>query len=87
MNIIKWYSETKFHQWWVDNVWKPSWTNLVAAFYGIPSALALVGVEAAKLANDTTVSGYLNQIGVPNWVFGTLATIALVQYVAHGRED
>lgn len=84
--MLNWYTQTKFHQWWVNTVWKPSWSKLTASVYGIPSALALVGAEAAKLANDTQVSDYLAQVGVPNWVFGTLATVALVQYIASGRD-
>lgn len=86
MNIIKWYEQTAIHQWWVENVWKPSWSKLTSAVYGIPAGVAFLGAEVAKLANDTQVSQYLSQIGVPNWVFGTLATVALVQYIASGRD-
>lgn len=80
------YLNSSFHRWWVDNVWKPSWTRLVTAIYGIP-ALLVVALEAvSKFANDSTISGYLSQMNVPNWVPMGLAGIALVHYVAHGRE-
>ncbi len=84
--MIEWYSQTKFHQWLVENVSKPSWPKLTSAVYGIPAGVAFAGAELAKLANDTQVSSYLAQIGVPNWVFGALATVALVQYIASSHD-
>lgn len=80
------YLNSSFHKWWVDNVWKPSWTRLVTAVYGIPAALVVAGEEVSKFANDSTISGYLSQMNVPNWVPMGLAGIALVHYVAHGRD-
>lgn len=74
------------HKWWVDNVWRPSWTKLSAAIYGIPSLLILAVEEIAKYANDTTITGYLSQMGVPNGVFMALASVALVSYIASGRD-
>lgn len=86
MNLINWYKNTSFHKWWVDNVWKPSWTRLSASIYGIPAGLIVVGEQLSKFANDHTISGYLAQMNVPNWVPMSLAGIALVTYLAHGRD-
>ena len=81
MNIL-----SSIHQWFVDNVWKPSWTKLTAGVYGIP-ALIVSGFESfAHFAGDNTVTTYLGQMGVPNWVPMALAGVALVHYIAHGRE-
>lgn len=74
------------HQWWVTNVWRPSWTKLTTAVYGIPALLVAAGEAISKFANDTTISGYLAQIGVPNWVPMGLAGIALIHYVASGND-
>ena len=73
------------HKWWVDNVWKPSWTRFVSMTAGIPAAAIAVGQTVSSFANDTTISGYLAQMSVPNWVPMGLAGISLVYYVAHGR--
>lgn len=80
------YINSSFHQWWVENVWRPSWTKITTSVYGIPAAAVSLGEVVSKFANDTTITGYLAQIGVPNWVPMMLAGIALVHYVAHGRD-
>lgn len=86
MQWLKDYIAGPTHKWWVDNVWRPSWTRFITFVYGIPAAI-LAGFQALSVfANDSTISGYLSQIGVPNWVPMTLAGIALVHYVAHGRD-
>jgi len=86
MQWLKDYIAGPTHKWWVDNVWRPSWTRFITMIYGIP-ALIIAGFQAlASFANDSTISGYLAQIGVPNWVPMALAGIALVHYVAHGRD-
>lgn len=87
--MLQWfknYIASPTHKWWVDNVWKPSWTRLSAAIYGIPAALVVAGEQLSKFANDHTISGYLAQMNVPNWVPMSLAGIALVTYIAHGRD-
>lgn len=86
MSLLSNYEASSFHQWWVDNVWKPSWTKVVTFVYGIP-ALVVAGFQAlAAFGNDSTISNYLSQLNVPNWVPMGLAGIALVHYIAHGRE-
>lgn len=74
------------HQWWVRNVWKPAWTKVTTLVYGIPAMLVTVGEVISKFANDTTISGYLSQLNVPNWVPMALAGIALVHYVADSHD-
>lgn len=86
LKLFKDYIASPTHRWWVDNVWKPSWTKLTTAIYGIPALLVTAGEGISQLANDTTISGYLAQIGVPNWVPMGLAAIALIHYVASGRD-
>lgn len=88
--MIKWFKDylvSPTHKWWVDNVWRPSWTKITTALYGIPAMLITAGEVVSRFANDTTISSYLAQIGVPNWVPGVIAGIALIHYVASGRDD
>lgn len=85
MNFIKDYLAGPVHKWWVDKVWRPSWTRLWTAIYGIPSAAVLVFQQVASYAKDDTVAQYLAQMHVPNWVPMFLSTIALISYIAHGR--
>lgn len=87
--MLKWlkdYLVSPTHKWWVDNVWKPSWTKLTTAVYGIPAGIVSLGEIGSKFANDSTISGYLAQLNVPNWVPMALAGIALVHYIASGRD-
>lgn len=86
INWFKDYLVSPTHKWWVDNVWRPSWTKITTAIYGIPALLISAGEVISKFANDTTISGYLSQIGVPNWVPMALAGVALVHYVASGHD-
>lgn len=86
MNWINTYITSPTHKWWVDNVWAPSWTRLTTAIYGLPAMLVAAGETISHFANDNTIANYLAQVGVPNWVPMMLAGIALVHYVAHGRE-
>jgi hypothetical protein len=83
--MLKWYLNTSFHKWWMDNVWKPAWDNVVNAVYGIPAGLVVVGETVSHWANDHTIADYLAQMNVPNWVPTTLAAIALVSYISRGR--
>lgn len=87
--MINWFKDyliSPTHQWWVTNVWRPSWTKITTMVYGIPAALVAAGEAVSKMANDTTISSYLSQVGVPNWVPAVLAGVALVHYVASGRD-
>lgn len=86
LNWFKNYLISPTHKWWVDNVWRPSWTKLTTAVYGIPAILVVIGEQLSKFANDTTISGYLSQLNVPNWVPMALAGIALVHYLASGHK-
>lgn len=86
MQWFKYYIASPTHQWWVDNVWRPSWTKITTAVYGIPAAILSVGELGSKFANDNTISNYMAQLNVPNWVPMGLAGIALVHYIASGRD-
>lgn len=86
MQWFKDYVSSPTHKWWVDNVWRPSWTRFVSYVYGIPATVVAGGQAIASFAGDSTISGYLAQMNVPNWVPMALAGIALIHYVAHGRE-
>lgn len=85
-NALTWYESTAWHQWWVNTVWKPSWTKFVSAIYGIPAGVVLAGQAISKFANDTTISSYLSQMNVPNWIPMGLSGVALIYYIAHGRD-
>ena len=74
------------HQWFVDHVWKPSWTKLTSWVMGIPAALVAVGQYVSSFMQDNTIQSYLTQFDIPNWVPSSLTLIALVYYLAHGRD-
>ncbi len=86
MQFLHDYITGPTHKWWVDNVWKPSWTRLVTWIYGLPALLVSVWEVFARFANDTTINEYMTKLEVPNWVPMTLTLIALVHYVAAGRD-
>lgn len=87
LNWLKDYVASPTHKWWVDNVWRPSWTRFTTCIYGIPAAIVTAGEMVSKFANDSTISNYLTQLNVPNWVPMALAGIALVHYVASGHDS
>lgn len=87
LNWLNVYIASPTHKWWVDNVWRPSWTRFVSMVSGLPAMFVAGGQLISKWANDTTISTYLAQVGVPNWVPSALAGIALIYYIAHGRDD
>lgn len=86
MSWLNNYLISPTHKWWVDNVWRPSWTRFTSMLMGIPAMLVAGGQMISTYANDTTISGYMAQLNVPNWVPMGLAGISLVYYVAHGRD-
>lgn len=86
LKLFKDYIASPTHRWWVDNVWRPSWTKITTAVYGIPAIIVTLGEMLSKFANDSTISNYLAQMNVPNWVPMGLAGIALVHYIASGRD-
>jgi hypothetical protein len=83
---LKDYISSPTHQWWVEKVWRPSWTRFVTFLYGIPAALLVVAEKISDWAKDDTIANYMSQIGMPNWIPSTLAAVALVYYIAHGRD-
>lgn len=87
LKFLKDYVASPTHKWWVDNVWRPSWTKFTTLVYGLPAALVAFGEGISKLANDSTISNYLTQLNVPNWVPMALAGIALVHYLAAGHDS
>lgn len=87
--MIQWlknYLVSPTHKWWVENIWRPTWTKLLTAIYGIPAAIVAAFEGLSSLANDTTVGSYLSQLNVPEWVSPMLAGIALMHYIASGRK-
>lgn len=85
LNWLKEYIAGPTHKWWVENVWKPSWSKFLTLVYGIPAALISVWEIFANFANDTTINSYLSSLDIPNWVPMGLTVIALIHYVASGR--
>lgn len=73
--------------WWIEKIWKPSWTKAVTWFYGLPSAVVAVSAYVGSLAGDEHITQYLSQMNVPVWVPSVVALIAAIHYVAHGRND
>lgn len=86
MNLINWYTETAWHKWWMEKVWRPSWTKLTSFVVGFPATLLMVGQAISAFSNDSTVQSYLAQMHVPSWFPSTLAGLSLVFYVASGRK-
>lgn len=85
LKIKEWIKVT--HQWWVDKVWKPSWTRFVATIYGVPAAVVVIVEQVGAWASSDTVKSLVDQLHVPGWVPQTLVLIALVHYMAHGRDN
>lgn len=85
-NWIKEYLISPTHQWWVDNVWKPSWTKFTSWIVGVPSAVVAAGQYISNFMQDSTIQGYLTQFDIPNWVPSTMTLIALIYYMASGRK-
>ena len=83
---IKDYIASPTHQWWVENVWRPSWTKITTFIYGIPAMVAALATQLASWGQDSSIAGYLDKMHVPNWVPVAFATVALVHYVASGRK-
>ena len=86
LNWIKDYLVSSTHKWWVDHIWKPSWTKLTSWVMGVPAALIAVGQYVSSFMQDNTIQGYLTQFDIPNWVPSSLTLIALIYYLAHGRK-
>ena len=87
--MLQWlnnYLVSPTHQWWVEKVWRPSWTRFVTFLYGVPALIATVFTQLAAWGSDTTVAQYIDKMHVPNWVPVAFAGIALVSYIAHGRK-
>lgn len=84
---LKDYIASPTHQWWVNNVWRPTWTKFMTYIYGIPALLVSLLEMLSKFANDNTISTYMAQMNVPNWLPMGLAGIALVHYIASGHDD
>lgn len=86
MSLINWYVNTPVHQWFVNTVWKPSWTKFVTFVYGIPAMLVALTQYVSHLAGDDKVSTLLTQMHMPDGVFAALAGVAMITYIAHGRD-
>lgn len=84
---IKDYIASPTHKWWVDNVWRPTWTKFLTWVYGIPAALTTVAISVGSLAGDNHVQQLLDKVHVPDWVPVGLAAIALIHYIASGHDD
>lgn len=81
-NFINWYCNTPWHRWWVEKIWKPSWTKLTAWVAGLPSILLVIAEQVGKLAGDDKVSQLLAQMHVPDGFFAGLALVSLIFYIA-----
>jgi ABC-type sulfate transport system permease component len=71
----------------LSTIWKRSWTLFLSKLQGLASALT----AALYAANYTFQSGQFKDLlntfpHVPGWVPIALATIALMTFLAHGRE-
>lgn len=81
-SFINWYCGTSWHKWWVEKVWKPSWSKFLNLLMGLPSLLVLLGQELSKLAGDDKIANLLQQMHVPDGVFVGLAVVSLIGYIA-----
>lgn len=73
------------HAWWVEKVWKPSWTKFLSWTAGIPAVLVSFGQYVSSFMQDNTIQMYMAQFDIPNWVPSSLALISLIYYIASGR--
>lgn len=88
--MLKWlkdYISGPTHKWWVDNVWRPSWTQFITYVYGVPAAIVAGATQIGNWASNDTIKGFVSELHVPEWVPQALVVIALIHFIAHGRKD
>lgn len=87
INWIKNYITSPTHKWWVEKVWTPSWTKFTTFIYGIPAAIVAMGQVGSNIIHDSTLTSYLSSLNIPSWTSYALAGLAVIHFIAHGRED
>lgn len=85
MSWLNNYLVSPVHQWWVVNIWRPSWTKFLTLLYGIPALITTLFTQLAAWGDDSTIAQYIDKLHMPNWVPMAFAGIAMVSYIAHGR--
>lgn len=68
-------------------VWYKSWTKALGWATGIPSALLAAASELNTYISDPTFKAYLDVIAVPRYVTITFATLGILIWLAHGRDN
>lgn len=68
-------------------IWYRSWTKLLAWFTAVPSSLLAISSTINTYISDPTFKSYLDVIDVPKSVTIAFATLGLLIWLAHGRED
>lgn len=86
LKLFKSYIASPTHRWWVDNVWRPSWTRLAAWIYGLPAMAISLATQIGDWANNDTIKGLIDQMNVPHWVPQLITVIALIHILARGHK-
>lgn len=68
-------------------IWDKSWTRLLGWLTAVPSALLTAASEINSYISDPFFKGYLDVIQVPKTVTIAFATLGLLIWLAHGREN
>lgn len=69
----------------VSAVWTKSWTKFLAWAQGLTATASALFMAAGTYITDPTVKAYLDMLSLPSWANISLATMAVLTYIAHGR--
>ena len=72
---------------WAKAIWQKSWTKLLGWLTAIPSSLLLAASEINSYISDPFFKSYLDVIHVPQAVTIAFATLGVLIWLAHGREN
>ena len=71
----------------LKRLWLRSQTKFLAWTQGVSAAGMLVLNNATSFVNDPHFKDYLSNFTVPKWVYITFATMSLLTWLAHGRDQ
>jgi hypothetical protein len=69
------------------NIWYKSWTKFLAYVQGAFAAILAGLGQLHNYISDPTLKTYVDQIDLPKYVIAGLATLGILTWLAHGREN
>lgn len=70
----------------VSDIWNKSWTKFLAWSQGVVAAGSALFMGLGSYITDPTIKAYLDGLSLPTWANLSLATMAVITYIAHGHE-